>query len=178
MVPGLLQTEDYARAVQQVAEPEASLAELTPDVVEQRVKARLRRQRLLREDSPLGFWALLDEAVLHRVVGGPEVMKDQLGHIVELAALPNVTVQVIANAAGAHPAPGSMFNILEFSAAVPDVVYVEGLAGWIYIERPEDVSRYGRVFGRLSAMSENPFKSIDLVTKVRDGYASCPEPIT
>jgi hypothetical protein len=178
VVPGLLQTEEYARAVHDAAEPESSITELTPKVVEQRVKARLRRQRLLTETDPLGFWAVLDEAVLHRGVGGPKTMEGQLGHIVELAALQNVTVQVVPYGAGAHPAPGSMFNILTFSAAVADVVYVEGLAGWIYIERPEDVSRYSRVFGRLCDMALDEPDSIDLITKVQRGYASCPEPVS
>ncbi|MGH3195766.1 MAG: helix-turn-helix domain-containing protein [Streptosporangiaceae bacterium] len=173
VVPGLLQTEEYARAVHDAAEPESSITQLTPDVVEQRVKARLRRQRLLREINPLGFWAVLDEAVLHRVVGSPGVMERQLGHIAELASLRNVTVQVISYGAGAHPAPGSMFNILEFDAAVPDVVYVEGLAGWIYIERPEDVSRYNRVFARLSEMALDSVKSTDLIQKIRGAYAAC-----
>jgi hypothetical protein len=111
-------------------------------------------------------------------VGGPKTMEGQLGHIVELAALQNVTVRVVAYGAGAHPAPGSMFNILTFSAAVSDVVYVEGLAGWIYIERPEDVSRYSRVFGRLCDMALDEPDSIDLITKVQRGYASCPEPVS
>jgi transcriptional regulator with XRE-family HTH domain len=173
VVPGLLQTEEYARAVHGAAEPESPMAELTPDVVDQRVKARLRRQRLLKEVNPLGFWAVLDEALLHRAVGGRAVMAEQLDHIAELTALRNVTVQVIPYGAGAHPAPGSMFNILEFSAAVPDVVYVEGLAGWIYIERPEDVSRYNRVFARLCAMALDSVKSVDLIRKIQDGYVSC-----
>jgi transcriptional regulator with XRE-family HTH domain len=177
VVPGLLQTEEYARAVHDAAEPELSITQLTPDVVEQRVKARLKRQRLLREVNPLGFWALLDEAVLHRVVGSSRVMERQLGHIVELTALRNVTIQVVSYGAGAHPAPGSMFNILEFDAAVPDVVYTEGLAGWIYIERPEDVSRYNRVFARLSEMALDSVKSTDLIQKIRDAYAACSQAV-
>lgn len=178
VVPGLLQTEEYARAVQDAAEPESSVTEFTPDMVEQRVKARLRRQRLLTELNPLGFWAVLDEAVLHRVVGSPRIMEAQLARIAELAALQNVTIQVVSYDAGAHPALGSMFNILTFSAAVPSVVYVEGLAGWIYIERPEDVSRYSRVFVRLCGMALGESESIDLITKIRRGYASCPEPVS
>jgi hypothetical protein len=178
VVPGLLQTEDYARAVHDAADPEPTIQELTPERVEQRVAARLRRQRLLTEINPLGFWAVLDEAVLHRVVGSPRVMEAQLGHIVELSALQNLTIQIVSYIAGAHPAPGSMFNILTFSAAVPDVVYVEGLAGWIYVERPEDVSRYSRVFDRLREMALDERQSIDLITKVQRGYASFPEHVS
>jgi transcriptional regulator with XRE-family HTH domain len=178
VVPGLLQTEEYARAVHDAADPEPQITELTPEVVEQRVAARLRRQRLLTEVNALGFSAVLDEAVLHRVVGSPAIMKAQLGHIVELAALSNVTIQILSFGAGAHPAPGSMFNILTFNAAVPDVVYAEGLAGWIYIERPEDVSRYSRVFGRLSDMALTPGQSLGFITKVRRGYASSGEPVS
>ncbi len=177
VVPGLLQTEEYARAIHNVAEPELSTGELTPDVVERRVKARIRRQRLLTDINPLGFHAVLDEAVLHRVVGSPRVMAMQLEHFKELSALPNIIIRVLTYGVGAHPAPGSMFNILEFSAAVPDVVYVEGLAGWIYIERPEDVSRYIRVFNRLCDMALPVPESIDLITKIQEGYASCPDPV-
>jgi Domain of unknown function (DUF5753)/Domain of unknown function (DUF397) len=177
VVPGLLQTEEYARAVHDAAEPESSIGELTHEVVEQRVAARLRRQRLLIETDPLGFQAILDEAVLHRVIGSPSVMSAQLGHIVELTALPNITVQIISYDAGAHPAPGSMFNILQFNAPVPEVVYVEGLAGWIYIERPEDVARYNHVFGRLRDMALDRVKSVDLIRKVQDDYASSLEAV-
>ena len=99
-------------------------------------------------------------------------MEKQLGHIVEMAAFRNVTVQIVPYGVGAHPAPGSMFNILEFEAAVSDVVYVEGLAGWIYIERPEDVSRYNRVFARLAEMALDPTQSTDLIQKIRGSYAS------
>jgi transcriptional regulator with XRE-family HTH domain len=177
VVPGLLQTEEYARAVHDAAAPELQIGSLTPDVVEQRVKARLRRQTLLRNVNPLGFWAVLDEAVMHRVVGGPRVMEKQLGHIIEMTAFRNVTVQIVPYGVGAHPAPGSMFNILEFEAAVSDVVYVEGLAGWIYIERPEDVSRYNRVFARLAEMALDPTGSTDLIRKIRDSYASSLEAV-
>jgi transcriptional regulator with XRE-family HTH domain len=141
VVPGLFQTEEYARAIQEAAGPDHAKGELTPEVVEQRVEARLRRQGRLTEASPLGFWAVLDEAVLHRVVGSPLVMNAQLGHILELVGLPNITVQIISYGAGAHPAPGSMFNILEFGGSAPAVVYVEGLVGWLYIEQPKDVTR-------------------------------------
>ena len=178
VVPGLLQTEEYARAIHDAAEPESATTELTPDVVELRVKARLRRQSLLMETKPLGFWAVLDEAVLHRVVGSSRIMEAQLRRIVELADLQNVTVQILPYEVGAHPAPGSMFNILQFTAAVPDVVYVEGLAGWIYIERPEDVTRYSRIFARLCGMALDPPESIDLITKVQRTYGARREPVS
>jgi transcriptional regulator with XRE-family HTH domain len=172
VVPGLFQTEEYARAIHQAAGPDHTKGELTPDVVEQRVEARLRRQGRLTEASPLGFSAVLDEAVLHRVVGSPLVMNAQLGHILELTDLPNITVQIIAYGAGAHPAPGSMFNILEFGASAPAVVYVEGLVGWLYVEQPKDVTRYSQIFDRLSGMALNPVKSADLIRKIQRPYAS------
>ena len=101
---------------------------LTPELVDQRVKARLRRQELLSRQSPqpLQFWTILDEAVLHRAIGGPAVMRAQLELVVEKMQLPNVTVQVIPYSVGAHPALDSTFNILEFAVAVPDIVYSEG----------------------------------------------------
>jgi hypothetical protein len=105
-------------------------------------------------------------------VGGTSIISAQLEHILELTALPNVTVQIVSYGVGAHPAPGSMFNILDFDARVPAVVYVEGLVGWIYIERPEDVSRYNRVFGRLCDMALDPVKSADLIRKLQRSYTS------
>ncbi len=172
VVPGLLQTTDYARALHEGAVPEISTPELTTDVIEQRVEARLRRQEILMRASPppLQFWSILDEAVLHRVIGSALVMRAQLVHLTEISNLPNVTVQIVPYSAGAHPALDSTFNILEFAPPVPNVVYVEGLVGWIFVERPEDISRYLRVFDRLSHMALSPGKSADLIRKFSAAY--------
>lgn len=163
VIPGLLQTPDYARAMFKSPLPEPALPEITDDVIEQRVAARLRRQDLLtKKDHKLDFWAILDEAALHRVVGSANVMREQFEHLAEVTKLSNVTIQVIPYSAGAHPALDSTFNILTFTGAVPEIVYVEGLVGKIYVERPEDVDRYRRVFDHLSEMALTPERSIEL----------------
>jgi hypothetical protein len=163
VVPGLLQTADYARAMFKSPLPEPGLPEITNEIVDQRVAARLRRQDLLtREGHKLDFWAILDEAVIHRLVGTPKVMREQLNYLAETADLRNVTLQIIPYSAGAHPALDSTFNILTFEGVAPEIVYVEGLVGKVYLERPEDVDRYRRVFDRLSEMALSPGKSVKL----------------
>jgi Domain of unknown function (DUF5753) len=128
--PGLLQTPDYARVIHESAMPK-----LSPAVIEQRIEVRLVRQAVLtrEEPPPPRFTAILDEAVLHRAVGGPAVMTAQIGRVIEVSELPNVAVQVLPFGIGAHPALDSTFILLEFDARVPGVVYVEGLVGHLYV---------------------------------------------
>src|SRR5215813_11643042 len=113
----------------------------TPERVEEAVEVRLKRQQILTRDPPLQLRVVLDEAVLHRVVGGPAVMSAQLQRFITAASLPNVTLQVIPFRDGAHPAMENMFNILDFADVAPRVVYVEGLMGWLFLERENDVTR-------------------------------------
>jgi len=159
-VPGLLQTEEYARAMLRAEVPPFS-----PQELQQRIKARLTRQaHLVQSDGPR-YHAILDEAALHRQVGGRPVMRAQLRHIADSMQLPNVTVQVVSFEAGAHPAMESVFSILNFEQPlVPDIVYVEGLVGNIYLERPADLERYRRIFSHLSTIALNPAESISLLT--------------
>jgi transcriptional regulator with XRE-family HTH domain len=164
-VPGLLQTAEYARAMH-----ESGVPEFTPERVEQIVQARLTRQQSLSKVPPLRLWAILDEPVLHRLVGGFHVMRDQLQQMVEAAALPNVTIQVIPFTAGAHPAMESSFDILEFRGATPSLVYVEGLIGYMYLERPQDLLRYEEVFERLSTIALTPQESIELIAATAARY--------
>lgn len=161
-MPGLMQTPDYAVAVHQVVIPR-----LTPERIDELIEVRLTRQRLLLHESSVHLVALLDEAVLHRLVGGPAVMRAQLGRLVELSNEPNVTIQVIPYSAGAHSAMESNFNILEFSGSMPSVVYVEGLVGWIILERTRDVSRYREVLEHLYALALSPRESIKLVMRIK-----------
>jgi transcriptional regulator with XRE-family HTH domain len=172
VIPGLLQSREYSRAVHREPLPEPAERESTEDRVEQRVEARLRRQELLTrvDPPPLRFWAILDEAVLHRVIGGPAVMREQLEMVVEKMKLPNVTLQVIPFSAGAHPALDSTFNILEFSGEMPDIVYSEGLAGFIFMEGAADIRRYQRVFDTLTAKAATPEQSADLIRKISRQY--------
>lgn len=165
VVPGLLQTEDYARARHEGAYPR-----LAPDVIDQRVEATLTRQRVLTKNDAPVFFSILDEAVLHREVGGPRVVKHQLSQVIELSELPNVTIQVIPYRVGAHPAVDSTFTIVELTGLVPAVVYVEGLIGAIYLDRREDLDRYHNIFKRLQVVASNPKDSIDLMKKVWAAY--------
>lgn len=172
VIPGLLQTTDYARALHRAPLPDPGKPEMTDEVIEQRVESRLRRQQLLDQaQHPFELWAILDEAALRRVVGSPEVMCKQIRHVIEMSSMPNVKIQIISFAAGAHPAMDSTFNILEFSKPVSDVVYVEGLQGWLYLERQDEVDRYRRTFDQLSRMALSPEKSASFLERISDSYA-------
>lgn len=162
VVPGLLQTPDYTRA-----RHDGTMPRLDPGEIEKRVKVTQTRQLLLTRDDPPRFWFVLDEAAVHRVVGGPAVMKAQLNRLTEVASLPNVTIQIIPYEVGAHPALDSIFTIVEFAGGVPGVVYVEGLVGSIYLERPEDLDRYQRVFARLCTIALSPEDSVALMQGIR-----------
>lgn len=170
VVPGLLQTSRYARAVH-----EGGMPRLEADVIEQRIEERIRRQLLLMGDKSPYFSAVLDEAVLHRQVGGPAVMSEQIGKIIEASLKPRASVQILPYTVGAHPAMESDFTVLKFATpetSVPSVVYVEGLAGQIYLDRPEDADRYLQVFAHLRKIALNPKDSIDLLMKSRNAYKS------
>lgn len=161
VVPGLLQTPEYTRA-----RHEGTLPRLEADEIERRVEVTLTRQLVLTQEHAPYFWSILDEAVLHRVVGGPAVMKAQLERLIEASRQPRITIQVIPYEIGAHPALDSIFTIVEFDGDVPGVVYVEGLVGSIYLERPDDLDRYQEVFDRLSTIALSPDDSIALMQKV------------
>ncbi len=165
IVPGLLQTADYAKAMIQVWMPK-----YTDERVAERLEVKLKRQRVLEHDPPLRVWALLDEAVLHRVVGGPSVMAEQLDKLTELSTMPNIKIQVIAYGAGAHVAMGSIFNILDYTGSAPSVVYGEGLVGWIYLERQQDIDRYQNVFQQLLTQALSPQESIELIANISEYY--------
>jgi transcriptional regulator with XRE-family HTH domain len=144
-VPGLLQTEDYARAVTLLGHDGAPATE-----IDQRVELRMARQALLTGPQPTHLWAVLDEAVLRRPAGRPGVMRRQLQHILQAAERPNVTIQVIPFAAGAHAAAGGPFSILRFSERdLPDVVYLEQLTSALYLDKRETVDHYMAVMERL-----------------------------
>jgi hypothetical protein len=165
LVPGLLQTEAYTRAVIRAIRPDSAEAD-----VELRVRGRVNRQKLITEEpNPPEYWAVLDEAVLLRTVGGPEVMREQLKKLVELAALPNVTLQVVPFSAGAHAGMEAPFLILGFpEQADPDVVYVENTTSGVYLEQPEDVHRYTLMFDHLRAAALKPDDTVDLVDRTAD----------
>ena len=161
IVPGLLQIPDYIRAMYQ-----SDYEEYAPEKIAEHVEVRLRRQNLLTRDPPLQMSVVLDEAVLHRTVGGPAVMGTQLEHLAEVAQRPHVTIQIIPYTIGAHPAMDSNFNILEFGDVAPSMVYVEGLIGWMYVERAQDISRYRQVHEHLRTVALDLQESIELISRV------------
>lgn len=167
LIPGLLQTEDYAWAV-----TEGILCDAAPEVVQQQVETRLtRQQRVLHHDTGPQLWTVIDEAALHRVVGSPGVMSGQLEALVEHSALPNVTVQVVPFEAGAHPGMDSTFILLHLEEDVSDVVYIEGLVGNLYQESPADLARYRRAFDQLRAIALSPKESLARISAVAKLHA-------
>lgn len=164
--PALLQTPAYARAVHESASPP-----LSSDVIDQRIESRRLRQEVLSREEPPHLKAVIDEAVLHRPVGGPFVMHEQLRQINAANEMEQVDVRVLPYSAGSHPALNSTFVILEFEAPVPGVVYVDGLVGQIYLERPQDFDRYKEVFERLWELSLGAAETQRLIEKTGSEYA-------
>ncbi|HEX4061514.1 MAG TPA: helix-turn-helix transcriptional regulator [Streptosporangiaceae bacterium] len=162
LVPGLLQTEQYVRAIMSTAPIRDD-----NDETERQVTVRMERQkRLTAADAPL-LWAVLNEGVIRRTVGGPQVMREQLRHLAEMSTLSNVTVQVLTFDAGAHSAMHGAFTIMKFPEPVdPDVVYVEAQTGALYLEKTEDVARYSLMFDYLRAQALSPEASRDLMTQL------------
>jgi transcriptional regulator with XRE-family HTH domain len=147
LIPELLQTEDYARAVIR-----SGMMNSPREDVERQVTLRMARQPAINRDNPPRIWAVLDEAVLRRQVGGAGVMQRQLEHLLAQAALPNVAIQVIPFGGGAHPAIGRPFIILVFPERVDtDLVYLEDLTSALYLEDVADVDRYNVFFNHLRA---------------------------
>jgi transcriptional regulator with XRE-family HTH domain len=165
IVHGLLQTGPYTRAIHEVG-----ILRLPDDVIEERVRERIARQQRITGANPPAVHVIMDEAVLLRPVGGPSAMREQLDQIVAAAAYPNVTVQVLPFKIGAHPAMESDFTMLSFDNQTPTIIYVEGLSGFMFLERASDVERYQRVFEILCNMALNPQDSVNAIAKVRDTY--------
>jgi transcriptional regulator with XRE-family HTH domain len=160
-IHGLLHTSDYARAGH-----EAAIPRLDPHQIDLQIEAKLARQRILTQADPPSLAVVLDEAALHRLVGGRRVMADQLAKILDISALPNVTVQVIPFELGAHPAMESNFTILELPDPTPGVVFVEGMIGSTYLDRPDDLTRYHKMFRKLQDIALGPRDTRDLVAEL------------
>jgi transcriptional regulator with XRE-family HTH domain len=164
--PGLLQSKEYARAIIKGIAPK-----ITEKVLDQRVEARLERQRILHEPTPPKYRALLDEAVLRRHIGGPAVMRGQLDHVLSLIRDEKTTVQVIPYTVGAYGASDSNFTYLEFGGTkLPDLVYVETLVSHLYIERTDEVDRYSEALDHLRDSALNPRDSAKKIKEIRDEY--------
>jgi transcriptional regulator with XRE-family HTH domain len=161
-VHGLLQTEDYARASLR-----AALIADTSESVDRRVRLRIDRQRQLTKDDPVELWAVIDEAALHRSVGGAKVMHGQLHHLIDASEMPNITLQVLPFSQGAHPGLVGAFALIEFPDVNDhDVVYVDSPAGNIYLEKPSDIRRYTLIFDHLRAAALAPDQSVELIEEL------------
>jgi transcriptional regulator with XRE-family HTH domain len=163
LVTGLLQTEAYARAVTAAA----MRADSSDDDADRQIAVRMERQKRLTAPDAPALWAVMNEAVLHRQVGGRAVMRDQLAHIGQLAARPNVTIQVLPYAAGAHPAMLGSFTVMKFpDPADRDIVYIEAETGALYLEKPDDVNRYSLMIDYLRAQALGPAESHALIAQL------------
>jgi transcriptional regulator with XRE-family HTH domain len=146
-VPGLLQTEAYARALLRGSLPHAS-----EDEIEVRVTARMERQAVLSKQGAPHLWAIMDEAALRRLAGGRDVMRDQIAHLLQMRSQPNVTIQVVPFAAGSHPGIAGSFITLDFPEADDQaVVYIETAAGGLFLEEDTEIRRYTLMFEHLRA---------------------------
>jgi transcriptional regulator with XRE-family HTH domain len=162
LIPGLLQTEDYARTV-----ISAGMMNSAHEEIERRVELLMARQPALTRSDPPKLWAVLDEAALRRRVGGAGLMRLQLDYLLGVASLPNVAVQVIPFGGGAHPAMGRPFVVLVFpERADPDVVYLEDLTSALYLEDVDEVDRYNVFFNHLRATALSFDDSSALITAV------------
>nr|WP_198543153.1 helix-turn-helix transcriptional regulator [Pseudofrankia sp. BMG5.36] len=161
-IPGLLQTEDYARAAIR-----GNLPRATPTQIDQRVQARLERQTVLTKANPLHLWAILDEAALHRQVGGPGILHAQLTRLLETADQPNVTIQVIPYTVGAHPGMQGSFSIMDFPHRTdPEIIHVDGMAGDLFLDAEADIRRYSLVFDLLRAQALSPDDTAALINNL------------
>jgi transcriptional regulator with XRE-family HTH domain len=164
VVPGLLQTEKYIRALIR--------GSLIVTDIERRVAARLERQRLLDRDDPPYLWAVIDEAALTRPVGGPAVMREQIDHLIAAQERENVTLQVIRTAVGSHPGMNGAFIVMEFPN--PDffgpVVHLETATDGLYLEEPEEIGRYTLIFDHLRAIALGPDESVTYMQGIKDQF--------
>jgi transcriptional regulator with XRE-family HTH domain len=163
LIPGLLQTRDYATAVIRAIRHDAAAEE-----VEQRLELRMHRQELLSHKEAPDLWVVLDEAVLRRPVGGLAVMRGQLQRLIEASELPNVTLQMLPFSAGPHAGMDGEFTLFSYrDPADPDVVYVENSGGDLYLERDDRTRRYRLIFSHLQAAALNPVESVRALTNAQ-----------
>ncbi|MFF8847980.1 helix-turn-helix domain-containing protein [Streptomyces sp. NPDC015127] len=164
LVPGLLQTESYARAVIQTSPT------MRPHDVDDMVKIRTERQKAVTDPQtatrpPLELWAILDEDVITRPVGGAEAMREQIAHLLAMGEQPHVTLQVVPRAKGANPGLGGAFSLLDFETGEPAVVYVDSPAGNLYLEKRADVRAFATAFDLLRAAALDPDESAALMRR-------------
>ena len=163
-VPGLLQTEEYARCVALLGGPAGSEEE-----IERRVSLRMGRQELLTRRQAPRLWAVVDEAALRRPLGGSRVMRAQLQHLLEVTERPNITLQIMPFRSGGHAAAGGPFTILRFCELdLPDIVYLEQLTSALYLDKRADVEHYLAVMERLCVEAELATTTKTLVNRISE----------
>ncbi|QFZ16567.1 helix-turn-helix domain-containing protein [Saccharothrix syringae] len=161
-VPGLLQTEDYAMAIMSHGRPE-----LAGPAVKRRVALWVQRQKILYRPGAPRFWAVIDESVLHRPIGGRRVLLAQIDHLLSVTKNGPVTLQIVPYPLSGYAAEGS-FTMLRFGEPdLPDIVYLEHLAGALYLDKLEELEIYSRVFDRLTVDAETPDRSRQMLAKIR-----------
>jgi transcriptional regulator with XRE-family HTH domain len=171
-VPGLLQTDAYARAVITLGHGGA-----TPEEIARRADLRMARKQMLQRDESPRLWAVLDEAVLRRPIGGKEVLREQIESLLAMCEQPSVRLQVIPFESGGHAAAGGAFTILRFPYPdMPDVVYLEHLTSGLYLDKREDVDQYAAAMGRLTIEAEPPARTPELLRKALRDLDECPAP--
>jgi Domain of unknown function (DUF5753)/Helix-turn-helix domain len=162
-VPGLLQTEGYARALIRLGNA------ATEDDVMRRAEARLSRQEILSREAPPRLWAVMDEGALRRSIGGKAVMREQIRHLIDMCDHPAVTLQLLPFQIGAHPAMGGPFTILRFSEPdLRDVVYIEQLTSALYLDKPAEVDSYLEVMEQLCLQAEPAAKTPEILKAAYD----------
>ncbi|TCC47990.1 XRE family transcriptional regulator [Kribbella capetownensis] len=167
-VPGLLQTADYARAVARLTPGNARADE----EIERIVALRTRRQRVLDREPPLKLWAVIEESVLMRPIGGLDVLRDQLDALREAARRPNVTLQIVPLRSPGHAATGGAFTLLRFPQHdLPDIVYLEHLTSALYLDKRDDVETYTQTLDLLAATNPAPQHTEQLLTELLDRMA-------
>ncbi|WP_189934970.1 helix-turn-helix domain-containing protein [Streptomyces sulfonofaciens] len=162
-VPGLLQTHDYTAALMRVGFPNEPRED-----IERRVALRMRRQDLLAKPESPALWAIVEETVLRRPVGGAEVMRAQIDRLVEACDLPKVRIQVMRHSAGAHPGAFGPFHYFRFGfSELPDVVYTESLVGAVYADQPAEVVTYLEVLDRMTVQAEPVSRTREILAELR-----------
>ena len=170
-VPALLQTIEYAEALATIF-----AAKIDPEILNLRIEALAKRQEILERDTPPRYRALLDEAVLHRQVGGRSIMAVQLSRILDLAHAGQITAQVIPFGVGAHGSVDSNFELFEFSKdTLAPVVFVQGLVSNLYQERTAEIERYREAADYLRDVALNPRESLKLINSIRLGNSAKPD---
>ena len=164
-IPGLLQTADYAHASVRTGFPDATDSE-----AERRVALRLARQQILNRPAPPRLWLVIDETALRRPAAttGASVMRTQIDRLIEAAAQPGVTVQVLPFSAGLHPAMYGPFRIFRFDASeLPDIVYAETMTSACYLDKPDEVGEYAKALDRICAQAAPPGQTVHILTTIR-----------